>query len=107
MNRSALLAAATAVATATALGLTGASTASGAPKADPGPTCDQLTDHLLSIMQMPDHPGMAMGNKKTMVKQCDDKHLDAKTRICMNAAATMSAVAACDTKARFKVGSGS
>src|SRR5882762_1025415 len=38
MNRSALLAAATAVATATALGLTGASSASGVPKAAPGPT---------------------------------------------------------------------
>lgn len=38
MNKSALLAAATAVATATALGFTGASTATGAPKADPGLT---------------------------------------------------------------------
>ncbi|WP_020386299.1 M4 family metallopeptidase [Kribbella catacumbae] len=38
MNKSALLAAATAVVTATALGLTGATTATGAPKADPGPT---------------------------------------------------------------------
>jgi Zn-dependent metalloprotease len=38
MNKSALLAAATAVATATALGLTGATTATGAPKADPGTT---------------------------------------------------------------------
>lgn len=38
MNKSALFAAATAVATATALGLTGATTATGAPTADPGPT---------------------------------------------------------------------
>lgn len=38
MNKSALLAAATAVVTATALGLTGATTATGAPEADPAPT---------------------------------------------------------------------
>jgi zinc metalloprotease ZmpA len=38
MNRSALFAAATAVATATALGLTSATTATGAPTADPVPT---------------------------------------------------------------------
>lgn len=38
MNKSALLAAATAVVTTTALGLTGATTATGAPTADPGTT---------------------------------------------------------------------
>ncbi|MEU4389580.1 M4 family metallopeptidase [Kribbella sp. NPDC023855] len=38
MNKSALLAAATAVVTTTALGLTGAATATGAPTADPGTT---------------------------------------------------------------------
>src|SRR5262245_3598475 len=38
MNRSALFAAATAVATTTALGLTSATTATGAPTADPVPT---------------------------------------------------------------------
>ena len=38
MNKSALIAAATAMATATALGLTGAPTATGAPNADPGTT---------------------------------------------------------------------
>jgi hypothetical protein len=76
----------------------------------PPPTCEQVTDHLLSIMQMPNHPGMSMGNKKAMVQQCLDRKQDAKTLACMNAATTMPAVAACSGErphVRPAMGSGS
>ncbi len=61
----------------------------------PAPTCEQVTDHLLGLMQMPNHPGMSMGNRKAMVQQCLDRKQDAKTLTCMNGAPTMVAVAAC------------
>lgn len=56
MSRSALLAAATAVATATALGFTGAPTASGVPVADSPPTPATATARALSAVGQ--HPGL-------------------------------------------------
>ena len=66
-------------------------------KEDPGPTCEQLTDHLLGVMNgsVPAHGGMEMANKQLMVQRCDEKHYDAKTRTCMLAATTMVAAGAC------------
>lgn len=65
---------------------------------DPGPTCAQLTDHLLQLMSSsmpPGHGNMRMGDKKSMNAHCEEKHMDAKTRTCVLAAKTMPDAAAC------------
>ena len=72
----------------------------------PAPTCEQVTDHLLSLMQTPNHPGMAMGNRKAMVQQCVDRKETGKALACMNTATSMAAVAACSGHTR-RAGSGS
>jgi len=69
-----------------------------AKKEDPGPTCAQLTDHLLQLMSSsmpPGHGNMRMGDKKSMNAHCEEKHMDAKTRTCVLAAKTMPEAAAC------------
>jgi hypothetical protein len=66
-------------------------------KDDPGPSCDQLTDHLLSIMTgtVPGHAGMAMAPRQLMIQRCDEKHYAPQIRTCMMAATTMAAAGAC------------
>jgi hypothetical protein len=46
-------------------------------------------------MQMPDHPGMSMGNRNAMVQQCVHRKQGAKTLRCIDAATTMTAAAVC------------
>lgn len=66
-------------------------------KDDPGPSCEQLTDHLLSIMTgtVPGHAGMAMAPRQLMIQRCDEKHYAPQVRTCMMAATTMTAAGAC------------
>jgi hypothetical protein len=72
--------------------------ACGGKKDEPAaPTCAQVTDHLLSLMELPNHPSMQLGNKKQMVQQCLDRKEDAKTLTCQNAAKSMREAAACST----------
>ena len=72
--------------------------ACGGKKEDPGPSCEQLTDHLLAVMNQsvpPGHGNMQMGNHKLMVQRCDEKKYPAKVRTCMLAAKTMPEAAEC------------
>ena len=66
-------------------------------KDDPGPSCEQLTDHLLAVMTgtAPGHAGMAMAPRQLMIQRCDDKHYTPAVRTCMLAATTMASAGAC------------
>jgi len=66
-------------------------------KDDPGPSCAQLTDHLLAVMSgtVPGHTGMAMAPRQLMIQRCDEKHYAPQVRSCMLAATTMAAAGAC------------
>jgi hypothetical protein len=72
--------------------------ACGGKKEDPGPSCEQLTDHLLGLMNQsvpPGHGNMQMGNHKQMVHTCVEHKYTASVRTCILAAKTIPDAAAC------------
>lgn len=71
-------------------------------KADPGPPCDQVVDHMLVVMKqgLTGHDDLALGNKKQMVEQCESRKLSAKERRCLLEAKDLAGLASCrDAKA--------
>lgn len=70
-------------------------------KDDPGPSCDQVVTHLLEVTKIayPGHAGMGeMGDRKTMIEQCEQKHLTADQRRCLVAAKDLDGLAGCYPK---------
>lgn len=67
-------------------------------KKDPGPTCEQVVDHMLSVTktQLPGHEMTNLGNqKKAMVAQCEARNMDNDVRTCLMGATTISEIAKC------------
>lgn len=66
-------------------------------KADPGPACPQIVDHMLEVtkQQLTGHGNLELGNRKQMIDICEGRKLDATQRRCIMAAKTLAALAEC------------
>ncbi len=66
-------------------------------KSDPGPTCAQITDHMLEVtkQELVGHGDELLGQRKTMIEQCEGRKLTADQRRCLVAAKDMAGFAAC------------
>lgn len=75
---------------------------------DPGPTCDQVVDHMLAVMKagLTGHGNVEMGNRKQMVDQCVSRKLSKEQRTCMLAAKDLVGLSNCSTPAPAAPGSG-
>lgn len=75
----------------------GTVTACSKPAPDPGPSCAQVVDHMLEVtkQQLTGHGDMELGNRKTMIAQCEQRTLSADQRRCLVAAKDLTAIAAC------------
>jgi hypothetical protein len=63
-----------------------------------GPTCEQITDHLLEIMKAPGgHEGMGLGvgNRKQMIDSCEKRDPSKEARQCLMAAKDVTQMANC------------
>src|SRR4051794_25041218 len=87
-------------------------------KKDPGPTCDQVVDHMLDVtkQRLPGHDDTSFGSqKKAMVTSCESRNWTADVRTCLVAAQSISDIAKCrggrtdilERPRRPRVGSGS
>jgi len=70
-----------------------------------GPTCEQVTDHLLDIMKAPaGHEGMQLGNRSQMLASCEKRNPSKETRLCLMAAKDMTTMANCAPPPSVKSG---
>lgn len=62
---------------------------------DPGPSCEQVTDHVFEITSkaFPGHGDM--GNRKAYIESCKSRNLSASERKCMLAAQDTLSLAKC------------
>ncbi len=66
-------------------------------KADSGPPCDQVVDHMLDLMKqmMPGHDQDSLGNRKQLIDECKSRKMSAATRRCLLDAKTFNDLATC------------
>jgi hypothetical protein len=67
-------------------------------KDDPGPTCEQVTDHMLDVtkQQLPGHEGMTgLGDRKAMITQCTQRSMTKEQRECLMAAKSLDGFGGC------------
>lgn len=77
---------------------------------DKGPTCAEVTDHVLEIARIayPGHGDMgANGNRQAQIEQCEARKVPAAERRCMIAAKSMEALAQCRRPSMSTEGSAS
>jgi small lipoprotein (TIGR04454 family) len=67
-------------------------------RADSGPPCDKVVDHLLEVTKqsLVGHEAMAADLKKQMVQQCVDRNYSQQTRECLMAAKDTAALTICN-----------
>ncbi|MBA3395393.1 MAG: hypothetical protein H0T89_22285 [Deltaproteobacteria bacterium] len=68
------------------------------PEQAAAPTCEQVTDHVLAMVQKqyPGHGDMGgMGNRSAEVEQCKARQVTAKERRCILAATDMESIGRC------------
>jgi len=73
-------------------------------KSDPGPTCAEVTDHMLEVtkQQVIGHEGMVLGQRDAMIAQCNQREMPAETRRCLLAAKDLPALASCRAGAKVE-----
>jgi hypothetical protein len=67
-------------------------------KSEKVPTCAEVTDHVLGVVQVkyPGHGDMgAGGNRQDQINSCEARKMSAGERRCILAAKTMEAIAEC------------
>lgn len=68
-------------------------------KDDPGPSCQQVTDHMLEVMkQLPGHEGVNMSpgaDRNAMIQQCTQRNYTKQERECLLNAKNLDGFAAC------------
>jgi hypothetical protein len=65
-------------------------------KADPGPSCGQISDHLLDVMKtLPGHGDQALADRKQMIDQCEKRQYPPGVRRCLVEAKTLDDLATC------------
>jgi hypothetical protein len=67
-------------------------------KGDAGPPCEAVVDHMQTLMKqmMPGHDEAALGDRKQMIDQCQQRKMPAKTRQCIVDAKSFNDLAACN-----------
>jgi len=71
-------------------------------KDDPGPTCDQVMDHVLTVSKqvLVGHEGMnGAGDRKAMIDQCIQRNMSRELRECLMAAKSLDGLGACYKRA--------
>lgn len=68
-------------------------------KADPGPSCAAVVDHMQAIMKEgpTGHGGAELGDRKMMIDACEKRQMPKATRQCLLAAKDITRLAACST----------
>lgn len=76
--------------------VTGVATGCGS-KSDPGPTCAQITDHMLEVtkQELVGHGDELLGQRKQLIEQCEARKMNADQRRCLLAAKDMAGFATC------------
>jgi hypothetical protein len=71
-------------------------------KEDKGPPCPQIVDHMLEItkQQMPGHDPDSLGDKRSMIAECEKRKMAPSMRKCLMAAKTLAALSECRSKAK-------
>jgi hypothetical protein len=66
-------------------------------KTDSGPSCDKVVDHMQVLMKqmMPGHDEAALGDRKQMIAQCEQRKMPASVRRCLVEAKSFNDLAAC------------
>lgn len=66
-------------------------------KVDEGPTCTQVTDHMLDVtkQQLVGHGDMELGQRGAMIAQCEQRKMSGEQRRCLMAAKDIPGIAAC------------
>jgi hypothetical protein len=75
---------------------------------DKGPTCAEVTDHVLEVARIayPGHGDMgASGNRQSQIDACEARKMPVAERRCMIAAKSMEALAQCRRPAMSTEGS--
>lgn len=69
-------------------------------KKDPGPSCEQISDHMLDVTKtaMPGHDPSYLGDRKAMIAQCEKRNLTRDQRNCLMKATTLPALGECGPK---------
>ena len=67
---------------------------------DPGPSCEQLTDHMLQVTRQSllGHEAMSKNIRAQSIAQCEQRHLTKVTRVCMMAAKDTAGLVECYRK---------
>lgn len=67
---------------------------------DPGPSCTQLTDHMLQVTRQSllGHEAMSKNIREQSIAQCEQRHLTKATRVCMMAANDTAGLVECYQK---------
>jgi hypothetical protein len=62
-----------------------------------GPSCDQVTDHVLALTKqaVPGHDTVQMGNRKQMIEQCEQRKFPAEMRSCLVASKSLEDLSKC------------
>src|SRR5690349_1197009 len=65
--------------------------------ADSGPSCTQVTDHMLEVtkQEIAGHGDELLGQRRQMIEQCETRKMTADQRRCLVAAKDMAGFAAC------------
>ncbi len=67
-------------------------------KKDPGPTCEQVVDHMLEVtkQQLIGHETANLNSqKKAMVAQCESRNMSDEMRTCLMGTKTIADIAKC------------
>ncbi|HEY5927761.1 MAG TPA: hypothetical protein VIV11_39015 [Kofleriaceae bacterium] len=69
-------------------------------KADSGPPCDKVVDHMMELTKqmMPGHDPQSLGDRKQMIDQCVNSKWSAAMRKCRLDAKSFNDLAACGRK---------
>jgi hypothetical protein len=81
--------------------------ACGGKKDADGPTCEQVTDHILEVskQQMMGHEGINVGGgqRKAMIEQCEKRVMTLEVRTCLMGAKTIAEIATCRGRGKSNV----
>ena len=77
-------------------------------KANDGPACPAVVDHMLEVMKagLTGHDSLALGNRDQMIQQCEQRKMSATERRCLANAKTLGDLASCRPN-KAPAGSGS
>ena len=69
-------------------------------KEPPPPSCELISDHMLDVTKqaLPGHDPSYLGDRKSMIAQCEKRNLTREMRNCLMKATTLPELGACQAK---------